>query len=167
MKLWSHCRLVLLAALVLLASAARAAESISIMAVAAMSPFNLDTDPTPPQSLTVRTDWDLHPLRDSVTICVYMDSPMIGTGGNPDTIPAANVQVDGSSIVGGGVNCAVANARLLSTNTILTRNGPDPATRSRNGYKEDTISVRISGTSGLNLAPDTYSGTINLIALAF
>lgn len=140
----------------LMLAASAAAQSISIASPGLAQPFALNQDPTSSQTLTINSSGRFLFWR-TVRVCVYMTAPLTGTVGNPDNIPYSDVQVNGSSIVSGANNCGIQNATLVSaTNTGL-------------GFqwsRTDSISMRIAGYPSA-LSPDTYGGTINLIAAVY
>ena len=108
------------------------------------------------------TNWFLVPQRNQVAVCVYLSGALSGTGGNTDTIPAANVQGQpggtGSFTALTGTACGQSNALSISTTAINNSNRT-------NGSKNDSVALRIN-ESGLSLSADTYSGTLNIIAQA-
>lgn len=118
--------------------------------------FMLNQDPTPSQTLTVTTTWQ-QASANQLRVCLYMTDPMVGTTGNTDTIAAASVQVNGTALgIGNGKpQCGIHGAQLISTTTI---NGL--------GSRSDTPSVRLAGYPA-NLAVDTYTGAINLVATVY
>lgn len=135
-------------------------QTLSISATNSLPQFQLTADPTPASPLTVRASWSIFNIGQlNVGVCVFMNAPMTGTGSNTDTIPATAVQIDGTSIVTGGTNCGIPGARLVGSASyfclIVCGGSPD----------DYTINVRLSGYAPA-LAPDTYTGTINLIAQA-
>ena len=87
---------------------------------------------------------------------------MTGTGNNTDTIPASDVQVNGSSIVTGSTNCGIPSAFPVVTNSLIWILGGPASSRTTNGSRSDTLGISISGYPN-NLEPDTYTGSINLI----
>lgn len=108
------------------------------------------------------TQWDLKPQRTQVQVCAYLSGALTGTGGNPDTIPASNVlgQPDGTGSFTAltGTACGQSNALSISITPLTSANR-------RNGSRSDSIVLEIN-ESGLSLSPDTYTGTLNLIAQA-
>jgi hypothetical protein len=143
------------------------AQTLSIGVQSTLPKFQLISSPTVTNNLTLLSNWNFpfltgHWLSGSVSVCVYMTSPMTGTGSNTDTIPASAVQVDGSSIVTGSTNCGIPSAFPVVTNAAISLFGTTPATRTQNGSRSDTVGVSISGYPN-NLEPDTYTGSINLI----
>jgi hypothetical protein len=141
--------------LMLMVSTSASAQRISISANS-LATFSLNSDPTLPQTLSVLTDWgSLWGWASSVNVCVSMNTPLSGTGTNPDKIPQAQVQLNGVSIVTGATNCGVLGATLLGSFDVAKHVA---------GSQTFSKSIRISGYSK-TLAPDTYTGTINLYAL--
>lgn len=141
------------------------AQTLSIGVQSTLPAFSLVSNPTATNNLVVLTSWNFPVLSGqwfsaSFSMCVYMTSPMAGTGNNTDTIPATAVQVNGSSIVTGGTNCGTPSAFLVSSwSTSWLKACPSGPNCSRS----DTAGIRISGYPS-SLEPDTYTGTINLIA---
>lgn len=168
------CRIAVLALLSIISSSGPvfAQARLSIGVQSTLPSFQLNSGPTTTQSLTVLSNWDFpflsgHWTSGNVSVCVYMSSPMKGTGNNTDTIPAGAVRVtpnggSPSSIVTGSTNCGVASAYPVVTNVGISLFGLTPETRTQNGYRQDTVGISISGYPS-NLEPDTYTGTINLI----
>ncbi|HYG99297.1 MAG TPA: hypothetical protein VD837_09210 [Terriglobales bacterium] len=130
------------------------AQSLTISANQLM--FLLNQDPTPPQTLTITTTWQ-QASSDQLRVCLYMTEPMVGSPGNPTVISATSVQVNGIALgVGNGKpQCGVHGAQLIS-NTVV--NGV--------GSRTDTPSVRLAGYP-TTLEVDTYTGSINLVAIAY
>lgn len=129
------------------------AQTLSIGTTNTLGTFALDRQPTLSQSLGVRTSWTNMFLK-TVTVCVYMSAPMTGTGGNPATIPASSVRVGGTSIVTGSTNCGVPTATKVASQFLLL---------SFNDSRTDTLTIDLNSYSAA-LPPDTYTGTINLVA---
>lgn len=143
------------------------AQTLSIGVQSTLPKFQLISSPTVTNNLTLLSNWNFpfltgHWLSGNVSVCVYMTSPMTGTGSNTDTIPASAVQVNGSSIVTGSTNCGIPSAFPVVTNVAISLFGTTPATRTQNGSRSDTVGVSISGYPN-NLEPDTYTGSVNLI----
>ena len=129
------------------------AQSLSIGTTNTLTAFSLDRNPTLSQTLSVRTSWNTG-FALSVQVCVYMGSPMAGTGGNAVTIPASTVRVNGTSIVTGSTNCGVPTATLLARQFFLFGSSS----------RTDALTIDMSSFSAA-LPPDTYTGTINLVAV--
>src|SRR5574337_237225 len=109
------------------------------------------------------TTWDLKPQRNTVTVCVYLSGALTGTGANTDTIPVANILAQanggGSFLAMTGNGCGQAgNAFVVNTYTLAT-------VGRKNISKNDNVSLEINN-SALSLEPDTYSGTLNIVAQA-
>ncbi len=144
--------------IVLLTTTMAHGQSLSISATNSLPTFPLNADPTPASPLTVQANWNGWAFGQlTVNVCVSMTAAMTGTGSNTDTIPATAVQVNGTSIVSGSTNCGFPGASLVGTKThscfFFCGGFPD----------QYTINVRLAGYSP-SLLPDTYTGTINLIA---
>ena len=129
------------------------AQSLSIGTTNTLTAFSLDRNPTLPQTLNVRTSWNTG-FALSVQVCVYMSSPMAGTGGNAVTIPASTVRVNGTSIVTGSTNCGVPTATQIARQWFLFGSSS----------RTDALTIDMSSFSAA-LPPDTYTGTINLVAV--
>ncbi len=129
------------------------AQTLSIAATNTLTTIPLTTNPTPSQVLNVRTSWTTG-FSIQLTVCVYMTSPLAGTGTNVVTIPASTVRVNGTSIVTGATNCGVPTATQIARQFFLF------GTSSRT----DALTIDINGYSAA-LPPDTYTGTINLVAV--
>ena len=154
--------MVLLAAVA--APVAHAQDSLSIGVQSTLPTFQLVSNPTATNNLVVLANWNITTTWFAhLSTCVYMTSPMSGTGNNTDTIPASAVQVNGTSIVTGAPNCGIPSAFPVVTNSFIWILGGSPSTRTQNGSRSDTLGISISGYPS-NLEPDTYTGTINLIA---
>lgn len=147
--------LVLMAA----SSLASAQATGSITATNTLSTFPLTSNPTPSQTLTIRTTWNITYNQVDINSCVYMNAPMTGTAPNTDQIAASSVRVNGASIVGTGTNCGIAGARLIfQTRAKHPWDTPN--------FADVTLTIDILNYPA-NLAPDTYRGTINLTSIAF
>jgi hypothetical protein len=143
------------------------AQTLSIGVQSTLPTFQLISNTTATNNLTVLSNWNFpfltgHWWSGNVSVCVYMTSPMTGTGSNTDAIPASAVQVNGSSIVTGSTNCGIPSAFPVVTNAAISLFGSTPATRTQNGSRSDPLGISISGYAN-NLEPDTYTGSINLI----
>lgn len=146
-------RFLLLASMaVLVCVASVTAQTLSIGTTNTLSTIPLTTNPTPSQVLNVRTSWTTG-FSLSVTVCVYMSAPLSGTGTNAVTIPASTVRVNGTSIVTGATNCGVPTATQVARQFFLFGSSS----------RTDALTIDISGYSAA-LPPDTYTGTINLVA---
>ena len=145
------------------APTAHAQDSLSIGVQSTLPTFQLISNPTATNNLVVLTNWNFPTtLLAHLSTCVYMTLPMSGTGNNTDTIPASAVQVNGSSIVTGSTNCGIPSATPIVTNSVIWILGTG-SSGTRNGSRTDTLGISISGYPN-NLEPDTYTGTINLVA---
>ena len=129
------------------------AQTLSIAATNTLTAFALNRDPTLSQTLNVRTSWNTG-FALSVQVCVYMSSPLAGTGGNAVTIPASTVRVNGTSIVTGSTNCGVPTATQVARQYLLFGSSS----------RTDALTIDMSSYSAA-LPPDTYTGTINLVAV--
>jgi hypothetical protein len=137
----------------LLLCASAPAQTLSIGTTNTLSTIPLTTNPTPAQVLNVRTSWTTG-FSLSVTVCVYMSAPLAGTPGNAVTIPASSVRVNGTSIVTGATNCGVPTATQIARQYFLFGSSS----------RTDALTIDISSYSAA-LPPDTYTGTINLVAV--
>jgi hypothetical protein len=137
-----------------LVTSAVAQSSLTIATTNTLSAFSLTSDPTASQTLNVRTSWSVF-FGYNLTVCVYMNAPMTGTAGNVATIPASSVRVNQASIVKAGTNCGVPTATLIGTKSWWLGSGS----------MSNAIAIDIASYSA-SLPPDTYTGTINLVATA-
>jgi len=129
------------------------AQTLSIAATNTLTAFALNRDPTLSQTLNVRTSWNTG-FALSVQVCVYISAPLSGTGGNAVTIPASTVRVNGTSIVTGSTNCGVPTATQIARQYFLFGSSS----------RTDALTIDMSSYSA-SLPPDTYTGTINLVAV--
>jgi hypothetical protein len=129
------------------------AQTLSIGTTNTLGSFTLDRQPTTSQNLSVRTSWTNLFFR-TVTVCVYMSGPMTGTGANLSTITASSVRVNGTSIVTGSTNCGVPSATKVGSQNVIL---------GFSGSRTDTLTIDLNSFSAA-LPPDTYTGTINLVA---
>src|SRR4051794_28205564 len=161
-----HCRMLLLAILLIASSEmARAQDSLSISVQGSLPKFQLLVDPTPANTIVLQTDWNItSALWGNVYVCVSMSAPMTGTGSNTDSIPATSVQANGTPILTGSTACGIPGALQVATGFIWFL-GNKPSTRMTNGERLDTVDFRLAGYPA-NLSPDTYTGTITVIANA-
>ena len=149
--------------LAVVAPAGHAQNSLSIGVQSTLPKFQLVSNPTATSNLVVLTNWNFpQTLFAHMSVCVYMTAPMTGTGNNTDTIPASDVQVNGTSIVTGSTNCGIPSSFPVVTNSLIWILGGSASSRTTNGSRSDTLGISISGYPN-NLEPDTYTGSINLI----
>lgn len=147
------------------ALAAVKAESISVT-ITTGGPVNFNplTGTTTAGSVNPAwtTNWNLKPSRTQVAVCAFLSGSLSGTGGNIQTIPAANVQGQpggaGPFTALTGAGCGQANSLTISTTAITGANRT-------NGSKIDSVAVQVDETA-LSLSADTYSGTLNITAQA-
>ena len=144
--------LLLVNTVLLVCVASLSAQTLSIGTTNTLSTIPLTTNPTPSQVLNVRTSWTTG-FSLSVTVCVYMSAPLSGTGTNVVTIPASTVRVNGTSIVTAATNCGVPTSTQVARQFFLFGSGS----------RTDALTIDINGYSAA-LPPDTYTGTINLVA---
>ena len=145
----------LLLILLLIATCAEAQDTLTVGVTTPLSTFSLTTDPTPIQTTTVKTDWNMS-FSWSITVCAFMTMPMTGTGANTDSIPASAVQLNGTSIVSSSTSCGVVGARQLWSSIFVFGSGS----------KSYSMNFGLAGFPAL-LAPDTYTGTITFVAVAY
>jgi hypothetical protein len=108
------------------------------------------------------TTWNLFPTSSPVTVCVYLTGALTGAiVGNTDTIPPANIlgQPDGTGPFTAltGTACGQSNALQINSIAVNGSNKSDSA--------NDSVGLEINEAS-LNLSADTYSGTLNIVAIA-
>ena len=146
-----------LAALLVCTQPSRA-QSLTVSVVSPLPNLTVNGTSTNTGSMTVRTSWNAGGrYLGLVATCLYMNAPMSGTGGNPDTIAAANVQItlpNGTteSIVGGG-DCGVPTSTRITWNL------------GQSGNANASVGFQVTGLG--NLGADTYSGTVNVVALMY
>ena len=139
-----------------------AQDSLSIGVQSTLPKFQLTGSTTSTNNLVVITNWKVtSTLFAHLSTCAYMTGPMTGTGNNTDTISQNFVQVNGASIVTGSTNCGIPSATPIVTNQLIWILGSGNSALS--GSRSDPLGVSISGYPS-NLEPDTYTGTISLIA---
>lgn len=161
------CLACLLVILLLSPLPARAASRLSInvstgTAVVTAGPANSTI-----ASVTVNTAWDMPGIKNvNVATCTYMLSGLTSPGG--PTVPVSDVRViQGASTrtMVSQPNCNNAGALRIGSSFIIDNNSADPATRSRNGFRADTMQLQIVNTG--TLLPGTYTGTIVVSALVY
>jgi hypothetical protein len=108
------------------------------------------------------TTWNLKPSRNTVTVCAFLTGALAGTGGNPDTIPVANVL--GQPDATGGFS-AFTSTVCGQANGISVHAWSLASTGRTNITKADSVALEIND-SALTLEADTYSGTLNILAQA-
>jgi len=134
------------------------AQSLTVSVISPLPNLIVNGTSTNSGSMTVRTAWNAAGrYLGWVETCLYMNAPLTGTGGNPDTIAAANVQITlpgggTQSIVGGG-DCGVA------TSTRITWN------YGQSGNANATVGFQVTNLG--NLEADTYNGTVYVVALMY
>jgi hypothetical protein len=137
------------------------APSVAVVNFAIVgSPFSTsvtDGDATP----TFNTNYSLKSGR-VLSVCAYLAAPLVGsTSGNTDTISANGVlaQFNGTGgyvAFGGGSACGATNSLLVDTFTTT------PTVHS--AVRNNKIALQIGVLGGKT--PDTYTGTLNIIAQA-
>jgi hypothetical protein len=148
---------VLVCALLVVARPLRA-QSLTVSVVSPLPGLTVDGTSSNSGSMTIRTSWNTRGrYYGLVATCLYMNAPLTGTGGNPDTIAAASVRItlpNGTtqSIVGSG-DCGIP------TSTRITWNS------GRSGNANATVGFQVTNLG--NLGADTYSGTIYVVALMY
>lgn len=124
-----------------------------------LTAFQLTTNPTSSQTLTVTTVvGGFFFAIPQTSVCAYMTQNMNGSAGNTTSIPDSSVQMNNTSIMTGSSNCGVTNAYQIANHasafcfcTSKTYN--------------DSATVRIASYP-TTLEADTYTGTITLVAVA-
>ena len=114
------------------------------------------------QNVIVHSSWNLKQTRtNGVQICAYTNSALAGTGGNPDTIAIGDIYITPSSgpavALGSGTACGVSGAVEYTSYVTATA-----AERKNFSGQDDTIPVYVQIPT--DVAADTYTGTLNLIA---
>ncbi len=141
------------------------AESISVSA-SGLTTYDLGA--LAPQTLNISSTWNLKPQRNSVNVCVYMDSTtgtMKGTAGNANVIDQTMVQTKvGAGAwanINAGVGCGIAGGvTVVKTYTLTTA-----AQRNLAAANADTVSVQLNAVPATYEA-DTYTGTLTVVAYA-
>lgn len=109
-----------------------------------------------------KTNWDLAPGQESTTVsvCVYLSGPLTGAAGSAVTIPASRVEAKSEGSGGfkplSGTACGQVNGLLVATVPINKANRKD-------GSQIDSLVLRVN-EAGMSLPPDTYTGTLNILA---
>jgi hypothetical protein len=143
---------------------ALAPESLSVtLTTPGPVTFNLNGGTVPGSVVPAwTTNWNLANTRTSLAVCVYLTGALTAPAPNTDTIPPANIlgQPDATGPFAAltGAGCGQTNALVISTTAITNANR-------RNGSRNNSVALEINQT-GLSLAPDTYTGTLNIIAQA-
>jgi hypothetical protein len=139
------------------------AESLSIGATG-LTPFDLLSLSS--QTLTITSNWNLVPARNSVAICAYMDSTtgiMKGTGTNTDVIDQTMVQAKVGAGTFANINAA-AGCGLPAVTTVKSYALSTQADR-KNVTKTDTLGIQLNAVPA-TLQADTYTGAITVVAYA-
>jgi len=146
-------------AAVLVCAQSLKAQSLTVSVISPLPNLTVNGTSTNTGSMTIKTTWNTggHYLG-LVETCLYMTAPLTGTGGNPDSIAAAKVQItlpNGTteSIVGGG-DCGVPTSTRIAWNLGVL-----------SGNVNASVGFQVTGLG--NLAADTYSGTVNVVALMY
>ncbi len=110
------------------------------------------------------TTWNLNPTKHAaVDTCAYFSSttPLTGTDFG-ETISNSVIlgQPEGSGSYTAITATACGQANALQINAITITN-----TNRKGGTSTDSVNLEIN-TTGLNLSPDTYTGTLNIISYA-
>ena len=139
------------------------AESLSISA-SGLTPYDLGA--LAAQTLTINSNWNLVPARNSVTICAYMDTTtgiMKGTGTNTDVIDQTMVQAKVGAGAYANINAA-AGCGLTAVTTVKTYALSTQASR-KNVSNTDTLGIQLNAVPA-TLQADTYTGAITVVAYA-
>ena len=108
------------------------------------------------------TNWNLKPQRNTLNVCVYLSGNLNGTGGNTDNIPPDNVLglADGTGTPTplNSTAWGASNGLQIWATAINNSNRVD-------GSHGNSVALQINDST-LTLSPDTYSGTLNIIAQA-
>ncbi len=119
----------------------------------------------PAQSVVVQSSWNLKQSRtNGVQICAYVSSALIGTpaSGNGDTIPINNIYITpsgGSATALGSASLACGVAGAVQYTKYLTTTAAE-----RKNFTGQSDTIPVSVTLSTDVAADTYTGTLNLIA---
>ncbi len=144
-------------------------ETLSVAAVTTNGAFDLDgVLSSQTANVAITTTWNLKPLRaTNVWVCATMPNPMAGNTGNGDSIPQSKINAKPNSGSYGSIDATISNCGL--TKGVLVNTYPlSPSTQAnhKNISKADTLSVQLNLTAAdvTALQPDTYTGTINIVA---
>jgi hypothetical protein len=158
----------LIGTVLLVGTTAHAQNTLTVAVTSPLPTFQLTGGPTTASNLTIQTYWSLNSCwflcTANIYVCVYMDADMSGTGVNTDTIPFSSVQINPnnsgwSSIRTSNTACGVVGATQVGpTSKFVWVNV-------NSGSVSSTVPVRIAGYP-VDLMPDTYTGTITVIANA-
>jgi len=118
-------------------------------------------------NVVVQTAWNLGPSHSTgVQVCVSAAGALAGTGSNTDTIPVNEIFVTpktGSpTALGSGTACGVAGAVAYTSYDTTTAAGRKNPT----GTSENIPVYVDLGSYANDVAVDTYTGTLNLVAYA-
>jgi hypothetical protein len=110
------------------------------------------------------TSWVLNASRNSVDVCVYFSSSNALTDGAGNNIPTSSFEAAPGGAGGtygavtGGPFCGQTNAKVISSTTITGAN--------KQSSKGDSVGLRINETAIGQLPAATYTGTLNVLAMA-
>ncbi len=127
--------------------------------------FQLDSNPTSSQTLTITSTYRITWTTDTLSVCIGVPGGaswvMRGAASNSTTIPASAVQVSLNSggswvpIAGTATNCGVTS--------VLVWQGNEAWNWWQNDSRTDSVSRRLNNYPA-NLEADTYTGTITIYA---
>lgn len=127
--------------------------------------FQLDSNPTNSQVLTITSTYRVTLLADTISVCIGVPGGaswvMRGGASNSTTIPASAVQVSSNAggtwvpIEGTPNNCGVSSVLVSQSNVSWNW--------WQNDTRSDSVSIRLINYPA-NLEADTYTGTITVYA---
>jgi hypothetical protein len=118
-------------------------------------------------TVTVNTAWDMPGYKNvTVATCTYMTAGLSNPPATPFPISSIRV-IQGASTrtMVSQPNCNNAGALVIGTGFITDNNAADPLTRSRNGFRADTMQLQVVGTG--SLLPGSWTGTVIVTALVY
>lgn len=136
------------------------AQSLTVSVTSPLPNLTVTGTSTNSGSMTISTRWTgaTGHYQGWAYTCLYMNAPLTGTGGNPDTIAAANVQI---TLPGGTTESIVGNGDCgVPTSTRIASNYGRPS-----GNATTTVGFQVTNLG--NLGAGTYSGTVNVVALLY
>jgi hypothetical protein len=127
--------------------------------------FQLDSNPTSSQVLTITSTYRIALFVDTVSVCIGVPGGaswvMRGAASNSTTIPASAVQV--SSNAGGSWVPIVGTPNNCGVTSVLVWQGNVSWNWWQNDSRTDSVSIRLNAYPA-NLEADTYTGTITVYA---
>ena len=149
----------------LLPSAFAQGRMVGLTATPSSLAFQLDSNPTNSQVLTITSTYRISLFADTLSVCIGVPGGsswvMRGATSNPSTIPASAVQV--SSDTGGSWVPIVGTPNNCGVTSVLLWQGNAAWNWWQNDSRTDSVSIRLNNYPS-NLEADTYTGTITVYA---